>query len=75
MKWIRVMSLWQAGRLRCSFFELFLVLLQGLTHQRSVRYDPPSRGGLDHERVAFEHHGHPFRLTDVVREVVKEIIA
>ena len=31
--------------------------------------------GLDHERLTFEHHGRPFRLTDVAGKVVKEIIA
>ena len=31
--------------------------------------------GLDHERLTFEHHGRPFRLTDVAGNVVKEIIA
>jgi hypothetical protein len=31
--------------------------------------------GLDHERLTFEHHGRPFRLTDVAGRVVSEIIA
>jgi hypothetical protein len=31
--------------------------------------------GLDHERLTFEHHGRPFRLTDVAGRVVKEVIA
>jgi hypothetical protein len=31
--------------------------------------------GLDHERLTFDHHGRPFRLTDVAGNVVKEIIA
>ena len=31
--------------------------------------------GLDHERLTFEHHGRPFRLTDVAGRVVQEIIA
>ena len=31
--------------------------------------------GLDHERLTFEHHGRPFRLTDVAGNVVKEILA
>jgi hypothetical protein len=31
--------------------------------------------GLDHERLTFEHHGRPFRLTDVAGKVVQEIIA
>lgn len=31
--------------------------------------------GLDHERLTFEHHGRPFRLTDVAGKVMKEIIA
>ncbi len=31
--------------------------------------------GLDHERLTFEHHGRPFRLTDVAGNVVQEIIA
>ena len=30
--------------------------------------------GLDHERLTFEHHGRPFRLTDVAGKVVKDII-
>jgi uncharacterized protein (DUF1501 family) len=30
--------------------------------------------GLDHERLTFEHHGRPFRLTDVAGKVVKEIL-
>ncbi|MBT5886137.1 MAG: DUF1501 domain-containing protein [Planctomycetaceae bacterium] len=31
--------------------------------------------GLDHERLTFDHHGRPFRLTDVAGKVVQEIIA
>ena len=31
--------------------------------------------GLDHERLTFEHHGRPFRLTDVAGNVVNEILA
>ena len=31
--------------------------------------------GMDHERLTFEHHGRPFRLTDVAGNVVKEILA
>jgi hypothetical protein len=31
--------------------------------------------GLDHERLTFEHHGRPFRLTDVAGKVVREILA
>lgn len=31
--------------------------------------------GLDHERLTFEHHGRPFRLTDVAGNVVREIIS
>ncbi len=30
--------------------------------------------GLDHERLTFEHHGRPFRLTDVAGRVVHEIL-
>ena len=30
--------------------------------------------GLDHKRLTFEHHGRPFRLTDVAGKVVKEIL-
>ncbi len=30
--------------------------------------------GLDHERLTFEHHGRPFRLTDVAGNVVNEIL-
>ena len=31
--------------------------------------------GVDHERLTFEHHGRPFRLTDVAGNVVKDILA
>jgi hypothetical protein len=31
--------------------------------------------GLDHERLTFEHHGRPFRLTDVAGRVVEDILA
>ena len=31
--------------------------------------------GLDHERLTFNHHGRPFRLTDIAGKVVKEILA
>ncbi len=31
--------------------------------------------GLDHERLTFEHHGRPFRLTDVAGKIVREIMA
>ena len=31
--------------------------------------------GLDHERLTFEHHGRPFRLTDVAGKVVRDIIS
>jgi hypothetical protein len=31
--------------------------------------------GLDHERLTFEHHGRPFRLTDVAGRVVEKILA
>ncbi len=31
--------------------------------------------GLDHERLTFDHHGRPFRLTDVAGQVVHEILA
>ena len=31
--------------------------------------------GLDHERLTYQHHGRPFRLTDVAGNVVKEILA
>jgi hypothetical protein len=31
--------------------------------------------GMDHERLTFDHHGRPFRLTDVAGNVVNEIIA
>lgn len=31
--------------------------------------------GLDHELLTFEHHGRPFRLTDVAGKVVHEVIA
>ena len=30
--------------------------------------------GLDHERLTFQHHGRPFRLTDVAGKVVREIL-
>ena len=31
--------------------------------------------GLDHKRLTYEHHGRPFRLTDVAGKVAREIIA
>ena len=31
--------------------------------------------GLDHQRLTFQHHGRPFRLTDVAGKVAYEIIA
>lgn len=31
--------------------------------------------GIDHERLTYEHHGRPFRLTDVAGDVVSEILA
>ena len=31
--------------------------------------------GLDHERLTFEHHGRPFRLTDVAGNVAHKILA
>ncbi len=31
--------------------------------------------GIDHERLTYQHHGRPFRLTDVAGNVVNEIIA
>ncbi len=31
--------------------------------------------GIDHQRLTFEHHGRPFRLTDVAGKVVQKIIA
>ena len=31
--------------------------------------------GLDHERLTFDHHGRPFRLTDVAGNVVQKILA
>ncbi|MEZ5325170.1 MAG: DUF1501 domain-containing protein [Verrucomicrobiales bacterium] len=31
--------------------------------------------GLDHERLTFEHHGRPFRLTDAAGKVVHEVLA
>jgi len=31
--------------------------------------------GLDHERLTFQHHGRPFRLTDVAGNVVEKLIA
>ncbi len=31
--------------------------------------------GIDHERLTFQHHGRPFRLTDVAGRVVSELIA
>ncbi len=31
--------------------------------------------GLDHEQLTFEHHGRPFRLTDVAGRVVEQILA
>lgn len=31
--------------------------------------------GLDHERLTYDHHGRPFRLTDVAGRIVTEILA
>jgi len=31
--------------------------------------------GLDHERLTFEHHGRPFRLTDVAGNVVSDVLS
>ena len=31
--------------------------------------------GMDHERLTFDHHGRPFRLTDIAGNVVEEILA
>lgn len=31
--------------------------------------------GLDHERLTYQYHGRPFRLTDVAGKVVREILA
>jgi len=31
--------------------------------------------GIDHERLTYQHHGRPFRLTDVAGNVVNEILA
>ncbi len=49
--------------------------VEGLVHINDLHATMLHLMGLDHERLTFEHHGRPFRLTDVAGNVVKEIIA
>ncbi|HIF32812.1 MAG TPA: DUF1501 domain-containing protein [Planctomycetaceae bacterium] len=49
--------------------------IEGQVHINDLHATMLHLMGLDHERLTFEHHGRPFRLTDVAGNVVKEIIA
>ena len=67
-----------AGQHLAGFGEdlLYLDLFQaGQVHINDLHATVLHLMGLDHERLTFEHHGRPFRLTDVAGKVVKEIIA
>ncbi|MBL4885807.1 MAG: DUF1501 domain-containing protein, partial [Planctomycetaceae bacterium] len=48
--------------------------IEGQVHINDLHATMLHLMGLDHERLTFEHHGRPFRLTDVAGKVVKEII-
>ena len=49
--------------------------IEGQVHINDLHATMLHLMGLDHQRLTFEHHGRPFRLTDVAGDVVKEIIA
>jgi hypothetical protein len=49
--------------------------VQGQVHINDLHATILHLVGLDHERLTFEHHGRPFRLTDVAGRVVTEILA
>ncbi|HZY73504.1 MAG TPA: DUF1501 domain-containing protein, partial [Edaphobacter sp.] len=49
--------------------------IEGQVHINDLHATMLHLMGLDHERLTFQHHGRPFRLTDVAGKVVKEIIA
>ena len=49
--------------------------IEGQVHINDLHATMLHLMGLDHERLTFEHHGRPFRLTDVAGNVVREIIA
>jgi hypothetical protein len=49
--------------------------LDGKVHINDLHATMLHLMGLDHERLTFEHHGRPFRLTDVAGKVVNEILA
>ncbi len=48
--------------------------LEGKVHINDLHATMLHLLGLDHERLTFDHHGRPFRLTDVAGHVVKEIL-
>ncbi len=49
--------------------------IEGKVHTNDLHATMLHLLGIDHERLTFEHHGRPFRLTDVAGKVVKEILA
>ncbi len=49
--------------------------IEGQVHINDLHATMLHLMGLDHQRLTFEHHGRPFRLTDVAGNVVREIIA
>lgn len=49
--------------------------IEGQVHINDLHATMLHLMGLDHERLTFEHHGRPFRLTDVAGKVVSEILA
>jgi len=48
--------------------------IEGQVHINDLHATMLHLMGLDHERLTFNHHGRPFRLTDVAGRVVQEII-
>ena len=49
--------------------------VEGQVHINDLHATMLHMMGLDHEQLTFDHHGRPFRLTDVAGKVVHEIIA
>jgi hypothetical protein len=49
--------------------------VEGQTHINDLHATMLHLLGIDHEGLTYEHHGRPFRLTDVAGNVVKEIVA
>lgn len=49
--------------------------VEGKVHVNDLHATMLHLMGLDHERLTFEHHGRPFRLTDVAGTVVKDVLA